>query len=259
MSQYIHGGTDEREIARLEKQAHWTAPYAFAQFDAAPGMVVLDLATGVGAMAGQLRRAYPGIVLFAVDLSAAQLGAARRNHGDVAYVRGNGAQLPFRDQVFDRVHCSWFLEHIEKPVEVLKDVRRVLKPGGYCHFTEVDNSTLKLSPPQPAVDAVMAALNNSQLAAGGDPFIGAKLLSYFFQAGFSNVRIVPTPMVGTPADLPTFRGLTDEFAEIFDGLDESLGPLWKERLQKGAAAMRALPEVQGSRMFYCAQVAQGFR
>ncbi len=259
VSQYIHGGTDDREIARLEKQAHWTAPYAFRRFDAAPGMRVLDLATGVGAMAGQLRRTYPGIHLIGVDLSPTQLTAAKRNHGDVGYARADATHLPFRDAHFDRVHCSWFLEHIPNPVAVLKEVRRVLKPGGYCHFTEVDNATLRLVPPQPAVDEVMNALNSGQIAAGGDPFIGPKLQGYFTAAGFSQVRDIPTVMEGTENDVATFRGLTDEFAEIFDGLDESLGAAWHERLKAGATAMRTLPSIPGASMYYCAQVMQGFR
>ena len=222
-------------------------------------MRVLDLATGVGAMAGQLRRAYPNIELLGVDLSRTQLAAARRNHGDVNYVRADATHLPFRDAHFDRVHCSWFLEHIPNPVAVLQEVRRVLKPGGYCHFTEVDNATLRLVPRQPAVDEVMNALNSGQIAAGGDPFIGLKLRGYFTAAGFAQVRDFPTVMEGNEKDLTAFRGLTDEFADIFDGLDESLGPTWHERLKEGAAAMRALPTLPGASMYYRAQVMQGFR
>lgn len=259
MAGYVHGGTDEREIARLEKQARWTAPYAFRHFEAAAGMQVLDLATGVGAMAGQLLRTYPGINLIGVDLSPTQLKAARQNHAGVSYVRGDGTRLPFRDECFDRVHCSWFLEHVKTPVDVLKEVRRVLKPGGYCHFTEVDNGTFSLSPALPVVDEVMHALNNAQILAGGDPFVGRKLEAYFAEAGFSKVRIIPTEMVGEGKDVDTFRRFADEFAEIFEGLDESLDPAFHERLYQAATALRAMPDQPGARMYYCAQVAQGFR
>ncbi len=81
---YIHGGTDAREVARLEKQAFWCADWMLKRFDAAPGMRVLDLATGVGAMAGQLLRRFADITLLAVDLSPSQLSTAHENHAQRA-------------------------------------------------------------------------------------------------------------------------------------------------------------------------------
>jgi len=128
-------------VARLEKQARWCAPWMLERFDAKPSMRVLDLATGVGAMAHELVARFPGIALVGVDLSATQLASAR---GKCPLARANAATLPFHDDTFDRVHCSWLLEHLSPhaAVAVLRDVRRVLKRGGYCHFTEVDKLDL---------------------------------------------------------------------------------------------------------------------
>ncbi|HMK73518.1 MAG TPA: hypothetical protein VK454_09265, partial [Myxococcaceae bacterium] len=67
MADYIHGGTDLREVARLSKQALvWVAPRMLDDFTASPGMRVLDLGTGVGAMAAVLARRHPGIELWGV-------------------------------------------------------------------------------------------------------------------------------------------------------------------------------------------------
>src|SRR3990167_7992730 len=79
MSSYVHGGTTTREIARLEKQADFTASFTFSTLDLHPGQRVLDLATGVGAMGARLLRHCPGLHLVGVDLSAAQLAAARQH------------------------------------------------------------------------------------------------------------------------------------------------------------------------------------
>ena len=38
--------------------------------------------------------------------------------------------LPFKDQVFDRVHCSNVLEHLENPSLALQEINRILCPGG---------------------------------------------------------------------------------------------------------------------------------
>jgi len=252
---YIHGGTDDREVARLEKQARWCAPWMLERFDAAPGMRVLDLATGVGAMASELLKRFPGIVLFGADLSATQLAKARRN--GTRYLRANGARLPFADGTFDRVHWSWFLEHVspDTAVNVLREVRRVLKPGGCVHFTEVDNSTFSTVPPLPKTLAALDALNQGQLRAGGDPFIGPKLEGYLKRAGFTKIDARETPMTGDARDPVYFQGFIDEFAEIFEGLDEALGA----PLVDAATELRGLVSLPGGSIHYRATIAQAHK
>jgi ubiquinone/menaquinone biosynthesis C-methylase UbiE len=139
MADYIHGGTDLREVARLMKQALvWVAPRMLQDFTARPGMRVLDLGTGVGAMAGALARRHPGIELWGLDLRAPQLAQAKALQPSATYVQGDGARMPFPDASFDRVHASWVLEHIPAPQHVLAEVHRILAPGGQCFFLEVD-------------------------------------------------------------------------------------------------------------------------
>src|SRR5688572_24517317 len=159
---YIHGGTDPEEVARLEKQARWCGPWILQDFDAPKGTRVLDLATGVGAMAGELLRRFPGAFVAGADLSPDQIAAARKNHPGVALLRSAAARLPFPDGAFQRVHCSWLLEHLTDPVPVLREVRRVLARGGHCHFTEVDNSTFRTFPVFPEVVDATYALDAAQ-------------------------------------------------------------------------------------------------
>lgn len=259
MSDYIHGGSDEREVKRLEKQAQWGAPWMLRDFDVPSGARVLDLATGVGAMAGWLLEHFPTARLVGVDLSAHQLAWARRNHPLVPVARSNGVALPFADETFDRVHCSWLLEHVSEKVAIgiLREVRRVLRPGGYCHFTEVDNSTFRAGPNVPDVEAIMAALNDAQVKGGGDPYVGKQLPRFFAEAGFQKVEIRPLTIHGDAKDPVFFQGFIDEFAEIFESLDEAL-PGMRERAQRAATQLRGLKDRGGS-MDYSATIARGFR
>jgi ubiquinone/menaquinone biosynthesis C-methylase UbiE len=50
---------------------------------------------------------------------------------DEAYVN-NGIDLPFPDNQFDAVYADWTVEHVDRPVAFLAEIRRVLKPG--CSF-----------------------------------------------------------------------------------------------------------------------------
>lgn len=256
-SGYIHGGTDAREVARLQKQADFVAPWSLERFDAKPGMRVLDLATGVGAMARQLLQRWPGIRLVGADLSPMQLASAHRSLPGLPLVRANAAKLPFADRTFERVHCTWLLEHVPSAVavDIVREVHRVLAPGGYCHFTEVDNSTLTTSPRLEAVDAVMKRLNDAQ-SRTGDPFIGPKLEGYLKQAGFARVQARPHLTVGSHEDPAFFQAFAEEFAEIFESLDEAQvdGAL----IAKAAADLRALPSRPTARMTYSATIAVGW-
>jgi ubiquinone/menaquinone biosynthesis C-methylase UbiE len=239
---YIHGSTDAREVARLEKQARWTAQFTLPALAAREGEWVLDLATGVGAMAGQLFLATPGLRLVGIDLRLEQLRIAQRNHPGTPYVNGDGSALPFRTGAFHHVHCSWLLEHVRDPVGILREVHRVLQPGGTCVFIEVDNATFKIVPEDPEILWVMDALNRTQAEGGGDPFVGQKLERYFTEAGFVDVEVQSIEHHGTQERPAAFRELAEEFAEIFEGLDEALGPNGAERAQEAARRLVALVE-----------------
>lgn len=70
-------------------------------------------------------------------------GAGRRVEGYVNLdlfavpgvdVAGDAERLPFRAGVFQRVECDAVLEHVQNPIEVLNEIRRVLAEDGYAHL-----------------------------------------------------------------------------------------------------------------------------
>lgn len=50
-------------------------------------------------------------------------------------VFADGAQLPFADQTFTTVFCLEVLEHVPRPVQVMEEIARVLKPGGLAYIS----------------------------------------------------------------------------------------------------------------------------
>ena len=58
------------------------------------------------------------------------LAEAVRAGGGVEYVRGDAADLPFRDASFDAVCCFAALYFIEQPLPAIAEIARVLAPGG---------------------------------------------------------------------------------------------------------------------------------
>lgn len=256
---YVHGSTDAREIARLEKQADFTASFTFGTLELLPGQRVLDLATGVGAMGSRLQRLAPAAHVVGVDLSADQLRAARANHPALPVLRGDATRLPFPEGTFERVHCSWLLEHVRDPVAVLREARRVLRPGGFCQFIEVDNATFATTPPSADVMEVLRRLNEAQQRGGGDPFVGRHLERYFAASGFERVELTRRPFLGDARDARFFQAFVDEFVEIFEGLDESLGHEALPLIERAIAHLRGLLQQPGGSLHYTPVIARGWK
>jgi ubiquinone/menaquinone biosynthesis C-methylase UbiE len=100
-----------------------------------PGDTLLDLACGPGIYTRPFaRQVAPGLVV-GLDLSPAMLAHARRRAGaeglaNVALVRGDALRLPFATGRFDVVNCCGAL-HLFPDVDLaLREVNRMLKPGG---------------------------------------------------------------------------------------------------------------------------------
>jgi demethylmenaquinone methyltransferase/2-methoxy-6-polyprenyl-1,4-benzoquinol methylase len=99
-----------------------------------PGDTALDVCCGTGDVAFALARA--GADTTGIDFSAAMLEVARRRAGKetagqrLRFLQGDALRLPFDDASFDRVTISYGLRNLADLQGGLRELRRVLKPGG---------------------------------------------------------------------------------------------------------------------------------
>ena len=103
------------------------------KFDAARFQKILDVGSGAGQILGHLlNETGAETELIACDLSPQMLRRARnRMKSDrPIYIAADMLQLPFCDNSFDCVTCGWVLEHLANPKPGLREMCRVLKPGG---------------------------------------------------------------------------------------------------------------------------------
>jgi ubiquinone/menaquinone biosynthesis C-methylase UbiE len=102
-----------------------------------PGASILDAGAGTGERTlAVLRYCQPKEVV-ALDASAAMLAIARSKIYDprVRFVQGDSRQLPFTDQTFDVVVCTWVIETLDDPRAAVKEFIRVIKPDGLVLLT----------------------------------------------------------------------------------------------------------------------------
>ena len=101
-----------------------------------PGMRVLDVATGTGAVyRGAARLVGPTGRVFGVDPSAGMLAESRKSH-DGPLTRGFAQALPFKSNQFDFVTMGIALRHVPDLKAAFSEYYRVLKPGGQIWILE---------------------------------------------------------------------------------------------------------------------------
>ena len=95
---------------------------------------VLDIGCGAGFLANAL--ALGGCRVTGIDASESSLDVARRHDrtGLVDYRTGDARRLPFPERSFDVVCAMDFLEHVERPEQIVSEAARVLWPGGLFFF-----------------------------------------------------------------------------------------------------------------------------
>src|SRR5688572_1932687 len=107
-----------------------------------PGHRVLDIGCGTGTLVVQVKRLHPGADVVGLDPDPKALARAKRKVDraglSIQFDQGFSDRLPYPDQSFDRVLSSFMLHHLEGDVKqtTLREVRRVLKPGGSFHILD---------------------------------------------------------------------------------------------------------------------------
>src|SRR5687768_2622459 len=106
-----------------------------------PGMRVLDCGCGPGNITVDLAELIApgdvvGIDLSEADLESARALAADRGVRNVGFERADVYRLPFQDGAFDVAFAHSVIEHLGDPLAALKEMRRVLAPGGMAAIAD---------------------------------------------------------------------------------------------------------------------------
>ncbi|GAA5163226.1 MULTISPECIES: class I SAM-dependent methyltransferase [Amycolatopsis] len=192
-----------------------------------PGMLVLDVGCGPGSITrGFVPLVGEGRVL-GVDVEPRQF----LRESTVDFVAGSVYALPVPSESVDVVFAHALFEHLGRPVEALREIRRVLRPGGTLALSTSDWSRARL---RPKTVNVVAALRGHYLLrrrAGGDPFAGKHIASYAEQAGFREIH--------THARFRPDMGYRELARYVESRLDAALSASSEDRDQLASAARSA--------------------
>ena len=210
---YTHGHHESVLRSHRWRTAENSAAYLLGALE--PGQSLLDVGCGPGTVTLDLaKRLAPGEVV-GIDMSATVIESARAAGKDadaanVTFDVADAYALPYADDSFDVVHAHQVLQHLSDPVAVLREMRRVAKPGGFVAVRDADYAGMTWFPSSPGLDEWLALYHEVTQANEADANAGRKLLSWVREAGFDPAGIVPSAGVwcyATPEDRTWWAGL----------------------------------------------------
>jgi len=132
---YARGRERNRALRyRLNRRTHEVLK-AIEEFAPNPVQRILDLGTAEGRMLALVSEAYPDAFCAGVEFNGELVRFGRTLFPELKLVRGDIQELGIRGGVFDVVIATAVIEHVPDPEGVVREIRRVLKPGGILVMT----------------------------------------------------------------------------------------------------------------------------
>ena len=239
---YTHGHHESVLRGHQRRTGNDSAAYLLPYLK--PGLSVLDIGCGPGTITADLAAVVaPGPVLatdrFVDVLNVAHAEVARRNLSNVSFAQADVHNLGFPDDSFDVVHAHQVLQHVADPVQALREMRRVCKPGGMVAARDADYAGFIWFPLIPALDLWLDLYQQAARANDGEPDAGRRLLSWARAAGFQD--IYPTASVWCYA--------TPETRQFWGGMwaDRILhSGVGRDVLDRGLATQGQLEEISAA-------------
>ncbi len=185
-------GADSEEGERLRRQSDELRPEAealLARIGLRAGDAALDLGCGPRGILDLLAAAVsPGGRVMGLDANPAHVAAAARL-ADVKTIRGDARHTGLPTGGFDLVHARTLLVTIPEPAEVLAEMVRLARPGGWVASQEPDADHAICYPPLPEWDRLRELFKASFRRAGADLLTGRRLTEMYRRAGLTDIQV----------------------------------------------------------------------
>jgi SAM-dependent methyltransferase len=223
---YVHG-YDQRENLRLQDQASSLVELLHADTAYPEGSSVLEAGCGVGAQTVSLASNSPKALITSIDISEASLAVAgaavqAAGIGNVSLRQADIFHLPFASESFDHVFVCFVLEHLAQPVEALRALTDVLKPGGTITVIEGDHGSTFFYPDSEHAHRAIQCQVDLQAREGGNALIGRALYPLLRTAGFGEVHVSPRMVYVDSSKPDLVEGFTKRtFTAMIEGIRTS--------------------------------------
>lgn len=186
----------DKEIERLKGQVElfWNKELKhYVEFGLRDGISIVELGSGPGFVTVKIAEMFPNIKITALEIEPLLVDYAKRYMAEKGLaqcevVEGSILNTGFADNSFDMAITRLVLEHLPDPLSAVREVLRILKPGGKAIFVDNDFELHIMTYPQiPELRDLYDAYCKSRYSEGGNPKIGRELPGILKVAGFQNV------------------------------------------------------------------------
>ena len=191
-------GRDAAESARLQRQSGELRPDSealLARVSLGPGQSAVDLGCGPSGIIELLaERVGPGGRVVGVDADPAHVTLARqlareRGLGQVEIVAADARRTGLPAEAFDLVHARTLLVTVPQPAEVLAEMARLARPGGWVASLEPDAEYSLCYPPHPGWTRVCEIFQAAFRRNGADLLIGRRLTGLYRDQGLEGIGV----------------------------------------------------------------------
>lgn len=209
---YTHGHHETVLRSHRWRTAENSAAYLLPHLR--PELSLLDVGCGPGTITVDLAARVASVTALEVTEEALHLARTEvrsRGRENVDFVVADVHALDLPDASFDVVHAHQVLQHVADPVQALREMRRVCRPGGIVAARDSDYAAFTWYPQVPELDEWLALYQRAARANGGEPDAGRRLLSWARAAGFTDVTATAaTWCFATPEDRQWWGGMWAE-------------------------------------------------
>lgn len=209
MATYTHGHHESVLRSHSTRDITNSAEYlrAFLTEDAR----LLDVGAGPGSITVDFAAHVAHVTATEMDDAALSLSrdlAAHRGLVNLDFSIEDVHAMSFASDSFDVVHAHQVLQHVEDPVQALREMRRVAVPGGVVAARDADYAGFLWFPMLPELDRWLDLYRTAARANGGEPDAGRRLLSWARAAGFVEVTATTSTWTyATPEDRSWWGGM----------------------------------------------------
>ena len=188
-----------------------------------PGMTILEIGCGTGYFTRELTRRGADIVAIDVSPDLLEIAKAKYSAPNVRYEIQNAYALTYADAMFDSVVGSSILHHLEIE-EALREIYRVLNPGGTIYFTEPNMLNPQIAM-QKNIPWIKRRLGDSP---DETAFFRWSLRRLLTQTGYRDIQIDPFDFLHpkTPVPLIDPLNVLGRFLENMPVVSEFAGSLY---------------------------------
>jgi SAM-dependent methyltransferase len=206
---YTHGHHESVLRSHRWRTAENSAAYLLPHLT--PHALILDIGCGPGTITADLADRVPRGHVTGIDAAPDIIEQARgvtRGHGNLDFAVGDVYALDYPAGAFDVVHAHQVLQHLGDPVEALREMRRVTRPGGLIAVRDADYGAMIWYPEVPALDDWLALYKRVARGNGGEPEAGRRLHVWAREAGLEEVTASSSTWTyATPEERAWWGGL----------------------------------------------------